>query len=383
MSTYLDFNASAPIDPRVLDYMIEIYRGTIGNADSRTHDFGDSARMVVENARKNVANILGIRSDEIFFTSGATESNNIIIQGLKEYAKESGKKHIVTTSIEHKAVLNTIKTLGKEGFDVTIVDPDVSGRVSLDDVINQVRDDTLLVSVMHVNNETGIIQPVREIGEHLYDKDVYFHIDATQSFGKLVDELKEIKYDMLSMSAHKVYGPQGVGAMILRKKRYKLPPVKGVMHGGQQEHGIRPGTMPVALIAGLGKACEIAAEEYENNEIHCKNLKCQLIDILKKSGLSYSIIGDQRWCVPNTLNVSFSGVSAEALMLSAKQYCAVSNGSACNSKSYEPSYVLTAMSVPEKQIEESIRISWGPSTNQEDFENAVSRLIETARSLAI
>jgi len=383
MSTYLDFNASAPIDPRVLDYMIEIYRGTIGNADSRTHDFGDSARIVVENARKSVANILGIKSDEVFFTSGATESNNIIIQGLKDYAKESEKKHIITTSIEHKAVLETVKSLHSEGFEYSIVNPDMSGRVSVENLINEIRDDTFLVSVMHINNETGIIQPIDEIGEYLSEKDIFFHVDATQSFGKLVNELKSVKYDMLSMSAHKIYGPQGVGAMILRKKRYRLPPVKGIMHGGQQEHGIRPGTMPVALIAGLGKACEIAADEYENNENYCKKLKAQLIALLENSGVTYSLIGDQKCCIPNTLNVSFNGVSAEALMLSTKQYCAVSNGSACNSKSYEPSYVLTAMGIPEEQIEGAIRISWGPSVTEEGFTESIQKLILTAKELAV
>jgi len=383
MSIYLDYNASAPIDFRVLDYMIDVYNGTIGNADSRTHDFGDSARKVVEKARKSVASILGINSDEIFFTSGATESNNIIIQGLRDYAIKTGKKHIVTTAIEHKAVLETVKSLEKEGFEVSIVNPDETGRVSCEDVLNEVRKDTLIVSVMHVNNETGIIQPVSDIGDQLSDKDVFFHIDATQSFGKLVDELKEINYDMLSMSAHKIYGPQGVGAMILRKKRYRLPPVKGILYGGQQEHGIRPGTMPVALIAGLGKACDIAAEEYKYNESYCEDLKGQMIDILEISGVSYSIVGDQMWCVPNTLNVRFAGVSAEALMLSTKHYCAVSNGSACNSKSYEPSYVLTAMGIPEEQIRESIRISWGPSTNQEDFKKAIAGLAETAKNFAL
>lgn len=383
MSIYLDYNASAPIDPRVLDYMINIYRGTVGNADSRTHDFGDSARMVVESARKSVANILGIKSDEVFFTSGATESNNIIIQGLKEYANKSGKKHIITTAIEHKAVLQTVKALGKEGFDVSIVYPDISGRVSYEDVIKQVRADTLIVSIMHVNNETGIIQPVREIGEYLYDKDVFFHIDATQSFGKLVDELKEIKYDMLSMSAHKIYGPKGVGAMVLRKKRYKLPPVKGIMFGGQQEHGIRPGTIPVALVAGLGKACELAESEHIKNEEHCADLKIAFLKMLKDADVDYEIIGNQQFCVPSTLSICFKGISAEALMLSTKQYCAVSNGSACNSNSYEPSYVLSAMNLSEEVIDGTVRISWGPFVDKIDFIDSIQILINSARELVI
>lgn len=383
MSIYLDYNASAPIDPRVLDYMINIYRGTIGNADSRTHDFGDSARLIVENARKSVANILGIKSDEVFFTSGATESNNIIIQGLKEYANESGKKHIITTAIEHKAVLQTVKALKKEDFDVTIVYPDLSGRISSDDIIKKVREDTLIVSVMHVNNETGIIQPVSEIGDYLYDKETFFHIDATQSFGKLVDDLKVLKYDMLSMSAHKIYGPQGVGAMVLRKRRYKLPPVRGIMYGGQQEHGIRPGTIPVALVAGLGKACELASNSYMENEKHCKKLKKMLTELLDTSGIVYTIIGDQQFCISNTINISFTGVSAEALMLSTKEYCGISNGSACNSNSYEPSYVLAAMKIPFDTIDSSVRISWGPSVNEQDFVSSMRMLIDSAEELAM
>ena len=381
MSVYLDFNSSAPIDESVLDYMISIYRERIGNADSRTHDFGDSARQVVEKARQQVADILSIEKGEVFFTSGATESNNIIIQGLREYAFKTGKKHIITTAIEHKAVLETVKHLQQEGFDVDIIKPDETGAVSANEIIGLVRDDTLLVSVMHVNNETGIIQPIREIGEYLDEKDTFFHIDATQSFGKLVNELKSIKYNMLSMSAHKICGPQGVGAMILRKKRYKLPPVKNVFYGGQQEHGLRPGTIPTALVAGLGKACEIASEEYEKNEKKCLELKTLLLNLLEQSGVDYLIIGDQNQCVPNTLSISFSGVSSEALMLSSKQFCGISNGSACNSNSYKPSYVLEAMGIPVDVIESTVRISWGPSTNQYEFEHAITQLLKTAAQL--
>ncbi len=212
---YLDYNASAPIDERVLDFMIDVYKNQIGNADSRTHIFGEDVRRIVENARKQVASLLGVKSDEVFFTSGATESNNIAIQGLKEYAAESGRNHIVTTAIEHKAVLETVKNLEKEGFKVDFVTPDLSGRVKAGNILNQVNDRTLVVSVMHVNNETGMIQPVKEIGDELEKKAVLFHIDATQSCGKLVDELREIKYNMLSFSAHKLMGPQGVGALIL------------------------------------------------------------------------------------------------------------------------------------------------------------------------
>ena len=320
MSVYLDFNSSAPIDERVLDLMIEVYRNVIGNADSRTHEFGEKARKVVEDARGQVASILGINRDEIFFTSGATESDNIAIQGLKEFGISENKRHIITTSIEHKAVLETVKALQKQGFEVEFVNPDRSGRIDADDLLSKVRKDTLVVSVMHVNNETGIIQPIKEIGDNLSEKNVLFHIDATQSLGKLVDELRETKYTMLSMSAHKLGGPQGVGALILRKKRYKLPPVKSIMFGGQQEHGIRPGTLPVALIAGLGKACEIAEMEYQTYDNKCRLIKEKLIDMLQKSGLEYEFNGDQRYAINSTMNISIKGVDSEALMLSSKSY---------------------------------------------------------------
>lgn len=381
MAIYLDYNASAPIDPRVLNEMIDVYRNVNGNADSRTHDFGDQARKIVENARGQVASILGINKEEVFFTSGATESNNIAIQGLREYAINENKKHIITTSIEHKAVLESVKAMQRQGFEVDFICPNETGRIQPQEVLSKVRGDTLLVSIMHVNNETGIIQPVKEIGDALSQQNILFHIDATQSFGKLVDELKEIQYDMLSMSAHKLGGPQGVGALILRKKRYKLPPVKAIMYGGQQEHGIRPGTVPVALVAGLGKACELAQTEYLNNQNQCRLIKDRIIQMLEQSGLNYGFNGDQNYCTPNTMNIYIHGVRSEALMISTKEYCGISNGSACNSNSYKPSYVLTAMGISKEKIENSIRISWGSEIVVEDMELSFGNLLETAKGL--
>ena len=381
MGIYLDFNSSSPIDERVLTAMIDVYRNVAGNADSRTHNFGVSARQVVENARGEVASLLNVNKDEVFFTSGATESNNIVLQGMTEHSEKTLKKHIITTSNEHKAIIETCKAMEKLGFEVSYVNPKLDGRVAYEDVVSLVREDTLIVSIMHVNNETGIIQPVKEIGEFLADKEVYFHIDATQSFGKLVDELKQIKFDMLSMSAHKIGGPQGIGALILKKKRYKLPPVKGIMYGGQQEHGIRPGTIPVALVVGLGYACSLVANEYRENADKCQKIKEMLLAELDNSGISYRINGNQECCVPNTLNVCFDGVSSEALMLSTKQYCGISNGSACNSKSYEPSFVLSAMGIPVDQIENSVRISWGAEADFEEVRASFKELITVAKGL--
>ncbi len=381
MSVYLDYNASSPIDNRVVDYMVDIYKNNIGNADSRTHDFGDDARVIVENARKQVGLLLEIPPEDVFFTSGATESNNIAIQGLREYAENTEKKHIITTSIEHKAVLETAKYMGEHGFRVDYVFPDQTGRVSAEDVIALVNDDTLLVSVMHVNNETGVIQPVKEIGDGLADKDVLFHIDATQSCGKLVEELREISYDMLSFSSHKMYGPQGIGALVLRRKNYKLPPVKPIMFGGQQEHGISPGTIPVALVGGFGKACELAAEEYKKDEVDNMAIKDMLIEMLKKSGIKYKINGSAEHCISSTLNIQMEGVSSEALMLSSKEYCSISNGSACTSSSYSPSYVLVAMGMSEDDIDQSFRLSWGRNTNFEVLRDNFEKLLKVAKEL--
>lgn len=382
MGIYLDYNATTPIDKRVLDYMVEVYTNSFGNADSRTHDFGDGARKIVEQARKNVASLLGVDSTEIFFTSGSTESSNIAIRGLIDYANSVGKKHVVTTSIEHKAVLETVKSLKNEGFLIDIVDPEKDGRINAQKVIDLVREDTLLVSVMHANNETGVIQPIEEIGEALAEKGVFFHVDATQSCGKLVEEIRNTKYNMLSLSAHKFNGPQGVGALVLRKKRYKLPPVKAISYGGQQEHGIRPGTIPVALVAGLGKACEIANDEYKKNFNHCMDIKKDVVDLIEKSGLDYVFNGNQDFCMPNTINVSFRGVESEALMLSSKQFCGISNGSACTSNDYKPSYVLTAMGIDKDIISSAIRISWGPASDEKLVKENIQSLLEVAKSLS-
>ena len=213
------------------------------------------------------------------------------------------------------------------------------------------------------------------------EKGILFHVDATQSFGKLVDELQAVKYNMLSMSAHKIGGPQGVGALVLRKHGYKLPPVKPIMYGGQQEHGIRPGTIPVALVGGLGKACEIAQIEHKQNQDKCRKIKNVLVDELKDSGLKYRFNGDQNYCIPSTMNLCIDGVSSEALMISSKQYCSVSNGSACNSNSYKPSYVLTAMGIPEEQINNSIRISWGAEESIDEISSSFINLLQVAKDL--
>lgn len=381
MGIYLDYNASAPIDTRVLSVMVDAYQNHFGNADSRTHDFGEDVRSLTETARGQVAELLGVNRDEVFFTSGATESNNIAILGLRAFGEAKNRKHIITSSIEHKAVLGAAKALSENGFEVEHVDPDVSGRVDPEKLISMIRPDTLLVSLMHVNNETGIIQPVKEIGDYLRKTDTRFHIDATQSCGKLLEEIRELHYDLMSISAHKMHGPQGIGALIMRKKRYRLPPLKPIMYGGGQEHGIRPGTLPTALIAGFGEACAIAEKEAVRDNVKCHKIKEQLLEMLEKSGVEYVINGDQNYCVPTTLNVSFLGVSSEALMLATKQYCGVSNGSACTSSSYSHSHVLSAMSLSDERIESAIRISWGKESPLEKVLDEFAKMLQVIKEI--
>ncbi len=367
MSIYLDYNASTPIDERVLNEMVVSYREYYGNADSRTHDYGQRASQKIEDARRQVASLLGIQSNEVIFTSGATESNNMAVLGLEEYGIRSNKRHIITTSIEHKAVLEATRHLIEKRFEVELINPNESGRIDPAILLSKVRSDTLLVSVQHVNNETGIIQPVKEIGDALWKTDTFFHIDAVQSCGKLVGEIRLLKYNMLSISAHKMHGPQGIGALILRRKENKRPPLHPIIFGGGQEGGIRPGTLPVALIAGMGRACVIAQDEYRDNQIRYRRNKQDIIDSIKKSGVLYKINGDPFYCVDNTLNISFLGVDSEALMLATKQYCSISNGSACTSHDYSPSYVLTAMGLSEDRIESAVRLSWGVYAIEKNF----------------
>lgn len=382
MSVYLDYNASAPIDPRVLDVMINCYQEFYGNADSRTHYFGENAKKQVEDARSKIAKLLNAKSNEVFFTSGSTESNNIAVLGLRKYGIDQNKKHIITSSIEHKAIIQSTKELMNDGFEVEYVDPGEDGRVSAEEILSKVRPDTLLVSLMHSNNETGMIQPVKEVGQKLNEIGVLFHIDATQSCGKLVEEIQNLDYDMMSISAHKMAGPQGVGALVLRRKRYKLPPVSPIMFGGPQEHGIRPGTLPTALIVGFGATAEICLNEYQENYQKNIDIKNELMSLIEQSGVQYCINGDQKYAVPNTLNISFLGVDSEALMISTRQYCGISNGSACNSNSYNHSYVLKAMGLSDERIESAVRISWGPNTNLEILKTSFSGLLKIAKSFS-
>lgn len=376
MAVYLDYNASAPIDERVLERMVDVYRFHYGNADSRTHIFGTEAKEIVSSARKTIAEILAVDSTDVFFTSGSTESNNMAILGLLDYALESGRNHFITTAIEHKSVLEAMKHLQKKGCVVDFVSPDASGRIKPEQILGLVTDKTLLVSMMHVNSETGVIQPIEDVGAALAGTKTYFHIDATQGFGKLNDSLRKTKYNMLSITAHKLSGPQGIGAFIMRRDRtYRRPPIKPLMYGGLQERGYRPGTTPVALVAGFALAAELCDKEAAAHMESCKIIKHNFLKALQ--GLKYTLNGDQEYCLPSTINISFLGVDAEGIFLALKEDYAFSNGSACNSGSHAPSYVLTAMGLDETRVSEAIRISWNHDTKV-DF----SALADYVKSIA-
>ena len=376
MPVYLDFNASSPVDERVLERMIDVYRNHFGNADSRTHVFGTDAKEIVISSRRTIAEILKVDSTDVLFTSGSTESNNMAILGLLEHAQKSGRNHFITTSIEHKSVLEAMKYLQTHGCEVDFVSPDISGRIRPEQILNLVTDKTLLVSMMHVNSETGVIQPIEEVGAALATTKTYFHIDATQGFGKLNDALRNAKYDMLSITAHKLGGPQGIGALILKRDRmYRRPPVSPLMYGGQQERGYRPGTTPVALVAGFALAAELCDKESAEHMAACKKIKENILAQLQ--GLDYTINGDQEHCLPTTLNISFHGVDAEGIFLAVKDHYAFSNGSACNSGSHAPSYVLTAMGVPADRTSEAVRLSW-----HEDVNPDISALTAYIRSIS-
>ena len=369
---YLDCNATTPLDPRARDELMHWMGDVVGNAGSRTHEFGLRAKRAVQRARRQIASVISASSDEVYFTSGATESNNIAILGLVSFGKSSDKRHLVTTAIEHKAVLDPIGALEDRGFDVSVVAPDLSGAVSPDDIIAAVRPDTLLVSVMHVNNETGIRQPIEQIAQMLNGRDTYFHVDAAQGFGKELDSLRIPRIDLISISSHKIYGPVGIGALVARRRNFERPPLNPLCFGGGQERGLRPGTLPTGLIASFGAAAAAAGNEASSRANHCNTVRRKALKSLEPLGIR--IHGDPDLCLPHVLNFSVDGVDSEALMLAIKQHAAISNGSACTSQHYTPSHVLSAMGLPSVAIDGAVRMSWCHMTPDVDWESIASEI---------
>ena len=365
MPAYLDCNATCPVEDEVAEAVVEFTRKQYGNAGSRTHEFGTYAKQAVQKARDQVRAVVGAEREEIIFTSGATESDNLAILGLEAEGSRTGKRHIITTAIEHKAVLEPIEHLAKLGFEATILPVTRGGRVKASQVHEALRDDTLLVSVMHVNNESGVVQPIDEIAKGLAEHEAYFHVDAAQGFGKEIPVLKNKGIDLISISGHKIYGPKGIGALVARRRGYKKAPLSPLMYGGGQERGLRPGTMPVPLAVGLGVASEMAAKNHAARAATCREIRNQALEALLE--LEPVIHGDPDYIAPHVLNVSIPGVDAEAAMVALKGIAAVSNGSACTSHNYKPSHVLAAMGLDEDEIGTALRISWCHLTGEVDW----------------
>ncbi len=380
MSTpiYFDYSATTPVDQRVAEVMCKYLtnEGVFGNPASRSHQYGWDAEKAVEQARENVASLINADAKEIIWTSGATESDNIAIKGVAHFHHKKGK-HIVTCKTEHKAVLDSCRQLEREGFEVSYLEPDEDGIIELSVIENALRDDTILVSVMHVNNEIGVIQDISAIGELCRSKKIIFHVDAAQSAGKIPIDMKTMKVDLLSLSAHKVYGPKGIGALYVRRKpRVRL---EAQMHGGGHERGIRSGTLATHQIVGMGEAFKLARVEMPSELKRIHQLRDYFLKQLEDMEEVY-VNGSLKSRVPHNLNISFNYVEGESLLMAISDL-AVSSGSACTSASLEPSYVLRALGRSDEMAHSSIRFSIGRYTTREDIDHAAKLLHEKIKKL--
>lgn len=369
---YLDCNATPPIEPSVREAVIQWMSEELGNAGSRTHEHGLRAKRAVQKAREKVAAVVEAAADEVVFTSGATESDNLAVLGLATFGEETNRRHIISTCIEHKAVLEPLEALEARGFSVTLVRPDENGRVAPDSIRDALRADTLLVSVMHANNETGSIQPLLEIANFLKGSDAYFHVDAAQGYGKDLEPLRCKRIDLISVSGHKIYGPLGIGALVARRRGFKRPPLEPLAYGGGQERGLRPGTLPVPLIVGLGVAAETALKQNAARQERCRTIRKEAMVALEPLGIRTHSAPDHT--LSHVMNFSVPGIDSEAVMVALKDVAAVSNGSACTSQSYSPSHVLEAMGLPQEAISGAIRVSWSHLTPDVDWRLLASRI---------
>jgi len=373
---YMDYSATTPVDPRVAEKMIPYLREQFGNPASRSHMYGWTAEQAVETAREQVAALVNADPREIIWTSGATEGDNLAIKGAAYFYKTKGK-HIITVKTEHKAVLDTVRELERQGFEATYLEPQDNGLITLEQLEQAIRPDTILVSVMLVNNEIGVVQPIDEIGELCRAKGIIFHCDAAQATGKLPIDLQKTKVDLMTFTAHKTYGPKGVGALYVRRKpRVRI---EAQMHGGGHERGLRSGTLPTHQIVGMGEAFRIAKEEMDEEIARIKSLRDRLAKGLTEIEESY-VNGDMEHRVPHNLNVSFNYVEGESLIMAIKDI-AVSSGSACTSASLEPSYVLRALGRSDELAHSSIRFTIGRFTTEEDIDFAVNLIKEKVAKL--
>jgi cysteine desulfurase len=375
---YMDYSATTPVDERVAEKMCTYLtrQGMFGNPASRSHEFGWKAEAAVEQARVDVAQLINANPKEIIWTSGATESDNLAIKGAAHFYQKSGK-HIVTLKTEHKAVLDSCRQLEREGYEVTYMDPEPNGLLDLEKFKAALRDDTTVVSIMHVNNEIGVIQDIAAIGEICRDRKIIFHVDAAQSAGKVAIDTENLKVDLMSFSAHKVYGPKGIGALYVRRKpRVRL---EAQMHGGGHERGLRSGTLPTHQIVGMGEAFRIAREEMAEDDARIRVLRDRLWNSLSDMEEVY-LNGDMDHRISGNLNVSFNYVEGESLIMALKDM-AVSSGSACTSSSLEPSYVLRALGRNDELAHSSIRFTIGRFTTEEEIDYVAALLREKVDKL--
>ncbi|OBZ90695.1 Cysteine desulfurase, mitochondrial [Choanephora cucurbitarum] len=369
---YLDMQATSPTDPRVLDAMLPYMTDLYGNPHSRTHQYGWETEKAVEQAREYVAKLINADPKEIIFTSGATESNNISIKGVAKFYKNK-KKHIITTQIEHKCILESCRSLQEEGFEVTYLPVQSNGRVDMKKLEEAIRPDTSIVSIMAVNNEIGVMQPVEEIGKLCRSKKIFFHTDAAQAVGKLPIDVNAMNIDLMSISGHKLYGPKGIGAVYVRRRpRVRL---EAVQSGGGQERGIRSGTVPHPLVVGLGEACRIAHEEMEYDHARISKLSKRLIEGIQSQVQEVHRNGDPVHNYPGCVNLSFAYVEGESLLMALKDI-ALSSGSACTSASLEPSYVLRALGADDEMAHSSIRFGIGRFTTDEEVEFVIKKVCQ-------
>ena len=374
---YLDYQATTPMDPRVLEAMMPYFTHQFGNPHSRSHSYGWEAEEGVEKARGQVAKLIGADEKEVIFTSGATESNNLAIRGVAEFYKDR-KNHIVTTVTEHKCVLDTCRHLEQQGFEVTYLSVQKNGLIDLEALRAAITDKTVVVSIMAVNNEIGVIQPLAEIGAICREKKVFFHTDAAQAAGKIPLDVEAMNIDLLSISGHKIYGPKGIGALYVRRKpRVRLVPL---IVGGGQERGFRSGTLPTPLCVGLGAAAEIAMREMDSEAERLTKLQQRMLTGLQERLAEIYVNGDLDHRIPGNLNISFAYVEGESLMMGIKNL-AVSSGSACTSASLEPSYVLRALGVDEELAHTSLRIGLGRFTTEHEVDTAVEELVRHVNKL--
>ncbi|MCK5876782.1 MAG: IscS subfamily cysteine desulfurase, partial [Candidatus Marithrix sp.] len=377
---YFDYSATTPVDPRVADQMMQYLTRDFGNPASNSHQFGWNSKKAVEEARNNVAALINANPKEIVWTSGATESNNLAIKGVAHFYQKKGK-HIITSMTEHKAVLDTCRQLEREGFEITYLNPQANGLIDLTELETAIRNDTILVSLMHVNNEIGVIADIAAIGKMTRSHKVLFHVDAAQSAGKVPIDLATMQVDLMSFSAHKIYGPKGIGALYVRRKpRVRL---EAQMHGGGHERGMRSGTLATHQIVGMGEAFRIAKEEMATENVRIKKFRDRLLDGLQDIEETY-INGDIEQRIAGNLNISFNFVEGESLMMALKDL-AVSSGSACTSASLEPSYVLRAIGRNDELAHSSIRFTLGRFTTEEEIDYAIPLIrsnIEKLRHLS-